>query len=122
MSKVEMTDEERELATALRRSAAEIEQAPPFGRVFANAERDYEASRRRGYTWFAAAAAAVAVLAVVLYVDAPVEPEYIHIADLLETTSWTAPSDVLLPTHEFDIYQELPVLMESTEPVEGALL
>ena len=47
---------------------------------------------------------------------------YIEVADLLESTYWSAPSDVLLPDRQFDIYQELPVIFESTEPAGGALL
>jgi len=43
-------------------------------------------------------------------------------ADLLESTSWVAPSDVLLPKHEIDLYQDLPAFSVSTRPAEGALL
>ena len=48
--------------------------------------------------------------------------EYIELAELMGSTSWAAPSDVLMPEYEIDIYQDLPALMESTKPVEGALL
>ena len=72
---------------------------------------------------FAAAAVVVAMLVITVGNPPPVdETAYIEIAELLETTYWSAPSDVLLPEREFDIYQELPVLFESTEPAEGALL
>jgi hypothetical protein len=53
---------------------------------------------------------------------APPGPSYVEVADLMDSTYWSAPSDVLLPDREFDIYQDLPVLFESTEPAEGALL
>ena len=43
-------------------------------------------------------------------------------ARLLETTYWEAPSDVLLPARERDIYRDLPALEVSTEGNEGALL
>ena len=35
-------------------------------------------------------------------------------AELMDSTYWSAPSDVLLPDREFDIYQDLPELFEST--------
>lgn len=96
--------------------------APPFGEMWQRAGARYTASRRQ-YTGFAVAAAVVAMLVISFGNRAPVEEAaYIEIAELLETTYWSAPSDVLLPEREFDIYQELPVLFESTEPAEGALL
>ena len=77
---------------------------------------------RRRYRRFASAAAIVAVIVIGLNVQAPPEESYIEIADLLESTYWSAPSDVLLPNRELDIYQDMPVLFESTEPAGGALL
>jgi len=41
---------------------------------------------------------------------------------LLGTTGWSAPSDSLMPDHQFDIYQDIPVLIESTETYGGTLL
>jgi hypothetical protein len=70
----------------------------------------------------AAAAAIVGAVIVLLNSGSPPTASYIEIADLMESTYWAAPSDVLLPDREFDIYQDLPVLFESTEPAEGALL
>ena len=70
-----------------------------------------------------AAAVVVAAAALTVYLQAPrQEPHYIEVAELLDTTYWSAPSDVLLPDREFDIYQDMPELFESTEPAEGALL
>ena len=77
---------------------------------------------RRCYRHFASAAAIVAVIVIGLNVQAPPEKSYVEIADLLESTYWSAPSDVLLPNREFDIYQDMPVLFESTQPAGGALL
>ena len=54
--------------------------------------------------------------------EAGMSDDYLIADSLLNTTQWSAPSDALMPTHEFDIYQELPVLLESTKPAEGALL
>ena len=94
---------------------------PPFDRVWRAAARRAATLRQR--RWLAAAAVIVFASALALYLQAPrQEVQYIEVADLLETTYWSAPSDVLLPDSEFDIYQDMPVLFESTEPAEGALL
>ena len=104
-------------------SPAPLEPPPPFASVFAAAEDQFQRSRRH-YTWFASAAAIAAATYVAFSIGTPSlgEGDYIHIADLLNSTSWSAPSDVLMPTHEIDIYQELPELTESTSLAEGALL
>ena len=99
--------------------------APEFESVWSNAERKHRASRLR-YQRFAAiaTAAAVAVMAFVLW---PLNGDnaagiYLTEEDLLSSTHWVAPSDVLLPEHQFDIYGELPVLIESNDLDEGSLL
>ena len=77
---------------------------------------------RRRYRRFAGAAAIVAAAVIAMYAQPPAGESYIEVADLLESTYWTAPSDVLLPNRQFDIYQDMPVIFESTEPAGGALL
>ena len=72
--------------------------------------------------WYAPMVLIVAAVIVLVNSSAPVAERYIEVADLMDSTYWTAPSDALLPEREFDIYQDLPVLFESTEPAEGALL
>ena len=118
-----MNMSDQELASAVRRASSATSEAPPFGAVWSNAEQSYQRSRRR-YSWLASAAAVVAVIAVVLNAGPTAlnQGEYIEMAELMDSTSWVAPSDVLLPNYEFDIYQDLPTLMESTKPAEGALL
>lgn len=118
-----MTDEEQQLRQALKRAAEPDPVPPAFAAVWSRAEADYARSKRR-YTWIATAAAVVAVVVVGLKVSTPVpdEPSYIEMAELLDTTSWTAPSDVLMPEYQFDIYEDLPAVPRSTKPVEGALL
>ena len=114
---------DQELASAVRRASSVDSEAPPFGDVWSGAEQRYQRSRRR-YSWFASAAAVVAVIAVVLNAGPTAlhQGGYIEMVELMDSTSWAAPSDVLLPKYEFDIYQDLPTLIESTEPAEGALL
>ena len=114
---------DQDLANALRDSAPEEIAAPAFDRVWAGAEERYYSSRRR-YAWLAGAAAVVATVVIALNAGTPTPKgtPYIEMAELMNSTSWVAPSDVLLPNHEIDLYQDLPTLIESTEPAEGALL
>ena len=92
-----------------------------FEAAWAAAEERQRPGRYK-YGFGAAAAAVTAAVIVLLNSGAPEQERYIEVADLMDTTYWTAPSDALLPSREFDIYQDLPVLFESTEPAEGALL
>ena len=113
---------DRDLQNLLRRAMPDAE--PPS---FADTWRAAVARHRRGPRRSAALAGSVATLALVAIVvnalmPAEEEPDFIEMAELLGTTSWQAPSDVLLPAREFDIYQELPELIESTGEAGGALL
>lgn len=99
--------------------------APEFDAVWAKAETRHRASRSR-YQKFAgfAAAAAVAVMAFMMW---PLNGDnvmdvYLTEEELMSSTQWIAPSDVLLPEHRFDIYGELPVLIETNDLDEGPLL
>mgnify|MGYP001822058141 CR=1 FL=1 len=88
--------------------------APPFDAVWAQAEHARAVQRRR-YASLASLAAVAAVVAIVIGGEPEIqEPGYIEMADVLDTTYWTAPSDTLMPEYRFDIYQEMPVLFEST--------
>jgi hypothetical protein len=92
----------------------EIEDVPPFDDVWQRAEGRFATSRRQ-YGRVAAVVLALGVIAAVFGVRPAVEePTYIEMAELLNSTYWAAPSDVLLPQREFDIYQDLPALFEST--------
>lgn len=120
-----MTDLDEALKTAFRRTEAKraTGRVPDFESVWAVAGVRAGAVRRRQRVL--AGSAAVAAAAVIAFGWlAPHEDEwrYVDAADLLETTSWSAPSDSLLPEHQFDIYQDIPVLIESTGTNGGALL
>ncbi len=97
--------------------------APPFLKTWRAAEKCY-AARRQSYRRFASAAAVVAIVVVAANLRSPpvAQDSYIEAAELLGSTSWSAPSDVLLPEHQFDLYQDMPTLIESTKPAGGALL
>ncbi len=113
---------DQDLASAVRHSAPEVT-APVFDKVWANAEMSHRQSRRR-YAWLASAAATLAAIVIVLNIGTPPEYtiEFLELAELMDSTTWVAPSDSLLPEHQIDLYQDLPTLIESTEPAEGALL
>ena len=94
-----------------------------FDQVWAAASDRVGSVRKRRFLLAGSAAVAV-VLAIAFSLRAPTENEWLYIDEyeLLETTGWSAPSDSLLPSREFDIYQTVPVLIESTETYGGALL
>ena len=121
-----MIDAEDKLEQQVRQSWPPIDagKAPSFAAAWQAAERRHAMSRRRNRVFAGAAAAAVIAVVVVgmLLQAPPSNGDYIAMDELMSSTSWTAPSDVLLPEHEFDIYQELPSLLESTETGGGSLL
>ncbi len=99
--------------------------APEFDAMWSNAERQHRAARSR-YQKIAgfAGASAVAAVAFMLWPlnDNNVTGIYLTEEDLLSSTQWIAPSDVLLPDHHFDIYGELPVFIDTNYFDEGSLL
>ena len=117
---------ERSLRDALQQGQAQAEagRAPDFDDLFAAAEAT-AARRRRRVVAGGGIAAALALVATALVVQLqPVERDwqFVDPDEFASSTSWSAPSDVLLPEHRFDIYGEIPVLIESTGTNEGALL
>jgi len=120
-----MTDSDTALRVALHDAQANAEKgdAPEFDRVWAAANARAGTIRWRQRVLFGSvAAAAVAAIAFGLLVPRGVELQFVDEDELLGTTSWSAPSDGLLPDRRLDIYQEIPVLIESTETYGGALL
>lgn len=122
MTDKHMTDNDLKLEKMLAGAFERDDQAPAFDATWAAAESRYRKSRRsRALVGIAASVAIAAIVLTALQpeaVDAPV----IEMGDLLGTTSWQAPSDVLLPEHRFDIYQDLPDLIQSTDGAGEALL
>ncbi|MGB5720905.1 MAG: hypothetical protein WBM34_09430 [Woeseiaceae bacterium] len=120
-----MTNSDDALRDAVRQAQAHAEPLPvtDFDQVWAAAS-DRVGSVRKRRVLLAGSAAVAVVLAIAFSLRAPTENEWLYIDEyeLLETTGWSAPSDSLLPAHEFDIYQNVPVLIESTETYGGALL
>ena len=115
------------LEEALRRSLRDLRDDPPtFEQVFTAAEAKVARGRRQRRTgaWVAALAAAV-VVGVALRPTAPAD-EFLIQESMLTETQWRAPSDTLLPSRSFDIYQEtrwtIPDWPSSTIFEEGTLL
>jgi anti-sigma-K factor RskA len=98
---------------------------PAFSAVWAGAEARFRRSRQY-YRSVGGIVAAVAVMAIAagLWFDPGSEPndDYLIADAILNGTSWSAPSDTLMPEHQFDIYQEVSFLTESTNGQEGSLL
>lgn len=119
-----MKDEQIE--QKLRQSlAARGGQGPGFRETWLAAEARFLGQKRRMRR--AGGIAVVAVLAAVLLSLVPDErespmPELLVVDDLMSSTLWSAPSDVLIPRHEIDLYQDISTLIESTELPEGTLL
>ena len=97
------------------------QQEPSFDSSWRGAANRYAAGRQR-YQRFASVAAIAAVVVIVLNLRTQTNDSYFEVAELFESTYWSAPSDVLLPDSLFDIYQDMPAIFESTEPVGGTLL
>lgn len=120
-----MADSDNRPQNALRdaHARAEGDAVPDFSRAWAAAGARVAAARHRRRL-LAASGAVVAVLAIAFGWRSPSEDEwrYIDADELLQTTGWSAPSDSLLPNREFDIYRDIPVLIESTDNNGGALL
>ncbi len=95
---------------------------PDFEQTFAAAGNRYRNEKRRRAVGSIAAAFAVLGIVSMLWMSGRTADDYVSAETLMATTYWTAPSDVLLPRPEIDIYQDLPILIESTNFNEGALL
>ena len=119
-----MSDDDRRLRKVLRQGQAQSDgAAPDFATVFAAAERQMRTRHWPKYSGYTAAATiTVMAMAIALLPGNEDKFIYVDVDELAATTSWSAPSDSLLPNHQFDIYRDLPRLFESTNSNAGALL
>lgn len=118
---------DQEIKDALKSAYKSAERKPPpFAEVWSAAERQHQDSGRRRYRMAGglAAAAALAAMTILLWPqqEAELTDEYLIADALMNSVSWSAPSDMLLPERQFDIYQEIPALVPSTNSQEGTLL
>ncbi len=120
-----MTDSDTKIRQVLQAEQAQHEagRVPAFADTFAAAEvQAARLGRRRKAAFGIAAAAAVVAIAASLLLPRAEDWQYVNPDDLATSTTWVAPSDVLLPEHSIDIYRDIPVLIESTDSDGGALL
>ena len=120
-----MNEETMKEAVNKSLAARDAQPQPDFDKTWLAAEGRYLAWQRRQRT-FIAVAASVALFAVLLTVMPPDEqaelPNFEIAAEMMKSTQWHAPSDVLMPEYSIDIYGDLPQLPESTDIYEGTLL
>lgn len=115
---------EQEIRRQLKDAFAAAEgNPPPFDAVWAKAE-GVSRWRRQRLAGGIAAALAVVIVSLALWPARQADngDDYLIAASLLNSTSWAAPSDALLPERRFDIYREIHFLDESTNSLEGTLL
>ena len=120
-----MPDIENTLRDELRAEQAtrEAGRVPDFEAVFSAAESAARTRvRRRRAAFGLAAAAAVVAIAASMLLPRGEDWQYVNPEDFATSTTWVAPSDVLLPERPIDIYRDIPVLIESTDSNGGALL
>ena len=120
-----MNEPNRTIRSQLQQAQQEAEQdrVPDFDTVWVAAEKRAAKGGKQG--WMAAGAAAAAIIVMITVgLQRPAEQDwqYINPDEFESSTSWIAPSDVLLPEYRVDIFREIPVLIESTRTEEGALL
>ncbi len=116
---------EAELKSGLQKAWKRAEGTPPaFDETWAAAEARHAKSGFRRTALAGVAAAAALAVVIVLLPEQQVEltDEFLIADALMNSTSWTAPSDVLMPEHQFDIYREIPIPDPSTIAEEGSLL
>ena len=120
-----MSEEKMRKFVAESLSSKEAGPVPGFEETWLVAERRYTAQKRR-FRAVTGIAASLALIAIVVGLSQPSEqqtlPDFELSAALMNSTLWSAPSDVLMPEHAIDIYQDIPDMPVSTDFIEGTLL
>lgn len=101
------------------------ETIPEFGATWIAAEARVQTSKRR-IRIIVGMAASIAVVAVIFNMLPPRQPPPLPDSELaavlMSSLLWNAPSDSLMPEHLFDIYQDVPEIIQSTDLTKGLLL
>ena len=114
--------DDENLRAALQQAQQQVDgPTPEFAALLSAAGKNARREKSSRYAAIAAAAA-IGAIALMLFPERPDEIVFIDASELATTTSWTAPSDSLLPIRRFDIYEEIPEIFESTNSLDGALL
>ena len=120
-----MSEEKMRKTVANSLSSKDAGSVPGFEETWMAAERRYAAQKRR-FRVVTGSAASLALIAIVVGLSQPSEqqtlPDFELSAALMNSTLWSAPSDVLMPEHPIDIYQDIPDMPVSTDFIEGTLL
>ena len=113
----------KEIAGAI--ASKDAESAPGFEETWLAAEARYRAIRRR-YRMVTGVAASLALIGIVIGMSLSTGleelPEFELAASLMNSTLWSAPSDVLMPEYSIDIYQDVPEIFAPIDLIEGTLL
>lgn len=115
---------ERELGMRIRKAVAEsvskreLTSVPGFDETWTAAEARFLVEKRR-YRMVTGVAASLALVVIVLGMLGPDGrqelPDFELAAAMMNTTLWSAPSDVLMPQYPIDIYQDIPEIPVSTD-------
>ncbi len=119
-----MNESERKMELDLGKSVTEsiskrdVRSVPGFDETWTAAEARFLVEKRR-YRMVTGVAASLALVAIVLGMLTPdgkqVLPDFELEAGMMNTTLWSAPSDVLMPQYPIDIYQDIPEIPVSTD-------
>jgi hypothetical protein len=120
-----MSEEKMSRSVADAMASRDAASVPGFDETWLAAEARYLAQKRQ-YRMVTAVAVSLVLMAIVIGLLPAGEqqqlPDFELAAGLMNTTLWSAPSDVLLPEYPIDIYQDLPEMPVSTDLNEGTLL
>ena len=115
-----MNKSERELEKSVAESISERDlcSVPGFDETWAVAEARFlvEKRRYRAVTGVAASLALFAIVVGILPPDGRQElPDFELATGMMNSTLWSAPSDVLMPQYPIDVYQDIPEIPVSTD-------
>lgn len=122
-----MNTSEKELGKSVAESISKQDSrsVPGFDETWAAAEARFLVEKRR-YAMVTGAAVSLALVAIVLGMLPPDGrqelPDFGLEAGMMNTTWWSAPSDILMPQYQIDIYQDIPEIPVSTDLNGEALL
>jgi hypothetical protein len=99
-------------------SKRDVRSVPGFDETWVAAEARFLVEKRR-YRTVTGVAASLALVAIVLGMLPPDGdqklPDFELEAGMMNTTLWSAPSDVLMPHYQIDVYQDIPEIPVSTD-------
>ena len=115
-----MNKSENELRESVAASISkrDVRSVPGFDETWAVAEARFLVEKRR-YRMVTGVAASLALVAIVIGMLPPEGqqelPDFELAAGMMNTTLWSAPSDVLMPQYPIDVYQDIPEIPVSTD-------